>query len=131
VHKEEKMLLNWRAGFLAICIAALASTGLAACAFEEDMEAEEESLSEEEAVADPVPNCDPGWHGHVTTWPRTGMYHVGWCGDAQKQFSVPAGTGVCMQDGPATPCGGQGYARVWYSGTYDYYWARMEAFNGH
>jgi hypothetical protein len=70
-------------------------------------------------------------HGHVTTWPSTGMYAVGWCGEAQKLFAVPPGTGVFMENGPATPCGGQGYARVYYAPLGQYFWARMEAFNGH
>jgi hypothetical protein len=74
-------------------------------------------------------SCPGGWHAHYATWPSVGMYYVGQC--SSKAYTISSGTWVCIRDGSPTSCGGQGYADVFQPGASYYYWARMEAFNGH
>jgi len=126
-----------RAFFVAAALFALASFNLAACAVDEGDEeltddelaagAPEESLPLESTgpVATAL-SCPGGTHHHVVDWPVTGLRTVP-CGSVWVDIS--GGTEVCMENAPATACGGQGWARVFVGG--QWWWARMEAFDGH
>lgn len=134
--------MNIRFAHLATLLCSTFSTFALACVQPEPLPCEDESSCDEER-GDPaagedvdeaqaaIISCPAGWHYHYTTWPATGLYmSPGGSPCSVKLGSVPAGTPMCMKDGPATPCSGQGYSRVRNAFGQEY-WARTEAFNGH